>query len=230
MKRLILLALITVAAFGQPATKTWAGSTDWQEAAFTAVAVTGACDDTNTFPYSATGGNTDAPCRQRICIGRNDNGVVMALDWDGTWEDLGVPAGATVSTAQMTGLATKMHVWNAYCSSATLGPYALYNSTPTLEATLWSGRSPSAQEGSFTSEGSQSAQSVGTLTSSGATIKLRLSMTTSTGNNATAECSATFDDLGLSIAYTEGGSNHKRIIIVSWKTDADGKFWKKIWR
>ena len=215
MKRLLVLVLFASATLAQsPATKTWANSTDWQEGAFS-VSYTGACDSTNTFPYSATGGNTDAACRQRICIGRNDNGVIANLTWAGTWETLGVPPGSIVSTVQMTDIATKMHAWNV-CNSATLGPYALYTSADALVATLWTGRSPTAIEGSFTAEGSQSAQSVGSLTASDASIKLVLSMTTATGNNAAAERSATFDDFDISIAYSGASGAAKRRIIVTW--------------
>ena len=214
MRRLLSIAALLATAsllFALTELETWADSTQWNTP-WTFVPPGTACDTTNDWNYSATGGNTDGPCRIRTCVGRNDTSTGGHIDWTGTWEDLGVSAGNTVSTVQMTDVATKSLTWNV-CDAMTIGPFELRDSADALVSTLWAGRSPTAAEGSFTAEGSQAAQSVGTLTASNASIELWLNSSHDTGNDSVAECSLVVDDLDISIEHAAAAGRNNRVII-----------------
>jgi len=177
--------------------KTWAGSewdADWTS---TDDGGTGNCDSTDTFDYSTSNGNP-SDNRTRLCVGRNDDSN-RYLVWSGTWETLGVTAGFTVSTVQMLDIDTKF-LTDTVCDDVVFGPLELRNSGGTLVATLWSGRTSTTEEASFTAEGSQTAQSVGSLTASNASIQIWLHGRNDTGNNAAATCTSIFDNLDIRIS------------------------------
>jgi len=221
MKKIFAISILlsmAVLLFALTETETWAG-TEWNTP-WTFVADVGACDSTNTWDYSATGGNPDN-CRIRVCIGKNDNAIEGHIEWTGTWEDLGVPSGNTVSTVQMTDVDTIAHAYSV-CDQLDIGEFTLRNSSDVLVATMWAGRTPSGQEGSWTSEGSQSAQSVGGLTAGNSSIELWFQGFHNTGNNAAAECSFKIDNLDISIEHTatSGATQHR--IFVTWKQGENG--------
>lgn len=215
--KLVLGAILAATLFATDLNYTWA-NTEWNTP-WTAVADYGACDTQNDFDYQTTGGNPDY-FRRRWCVGRNDNNILMHAEWTGTWETLGVPSGNTVSTIQMTDVDTKMITWNV-CDATDMGPFELRDSSDTLVATLWSGRSPTAAEGSWTSEGSQSAQSVGSLTASSSSIELWFRSLTNTGNNSSAECTFGIDNLDITVVHTSPPSTTVNKLLITF--DGQGR-------
>jgi hypothetical protein len=211
------LVLLAVPSFAADVDKTWAGA-EWNTT-WTDVSNSGACDTTNQFVYSATNGNPDN-CRIATCLGRNDVSSRHS-EWAGTWEGLGVTAGWTVSTVQHLDTDTKL-LTDTGCDSIVFGPLELRDSSNNLVATLWSGRTATTQEESFTAEGSDSAQSVGSLTASNSNIELWFNVTMDIANAANQTCVGVIDNLDLRIVASS--YNRKRAIIVGSRFDRGG--WK----
>jgi len=176
---------------------TWAG-TEWNTT-WTDVSNSGACDTVNTFGYVTTDGNP-TNCRKQTCTGRNDI-ASRHSEWAGTWESLGVTAGWTITTVQMLDIDTKL-LTDTGCDSATMGPLELHNSADVLVATLWVGRTVTAAEGSFNAAGSQTAQSVGSLTASNSNIELWLNGSLDIANSVAQSCVTVFDNLDIRIVAT----------------------------
>lgn len=185
---------------------------EWTDTDWTYVEVLNTCTTTGEFAYSATGGN---PTHQRVsnCTSKSDE-LDAHVDWTGTWEDLGVTSGDVVSTIQMTGLDTYCTTYYV-CLTMTMGPLQLRDSGDSLVATLWTGRTATEADADWVAEGSQSAQSVGSLTASNSSIELWLTTKNYTGNDNAASCIAGFDNLALSIEHTTPASVIPRRIIVT---------------
>lgn len=202
LKKTFVLLFLSSTLFATDYDYTWAG-TEWNTP-WTDYALAGSCDDVNTFSYDSANGNPTYS-RNRYCQGRNDNNITRYIEWSGTWEDLGVTPGDTVSTVQMLDLDTKL-LTDTNCSNFIFGPFELRDSIDTLVATLWTGRQTDTAEGSFTAEGAQSAQSVGSLSASDSTIHLRIVGLTQVGNSNGSICEGVFDNLDIRIVAAGGTS------------------------
>jgi hypothetical protein len=193
---------------------TWAGAewnTTWADAD-----IGTDCDTTNSFVYSATGGNT-GNCRIATCTGRNDVGQRESV-WAGTWETLGVTAGWTVSTVQFLDMDTQLTT-DTGCDSAVFGPVILTNSADTVIGTMWEGRTATTQEAGWTAEGADPAISVGASSASNSSIKIRIKSTLDIANSTAQSCVATYDNLDIRIV----ASSYTRKRVYNIGMNMDGK-------
>ena len=154
-----------------------------------------------TMSYDSGVGNPSGSLKTRI-IDRNSVGTSY-WEWSGTWESLGVPSGSTVSQVRLFGAHNRCTEY-VTVDAASIGPISIYDSTGTvLIATLWSGRSVTGVEGSWTSVSTQTYQSIGSSYQASTTsIRLRLYNTLDLGNNASAACSVYDDTISIDIDYT----------------------------
>lgn len=157
-------------------------------------------------------------CRQSTAVGNPANSteclcdtasstITMHWEWTGTWETLGVPAGATVSTIQHVDSDTLADLRN--CTSVAFLGLELRDSSNTLVSTLWAGRTATVDETVWTAEGSDTAQSVGSLTASNSNIELwwRVTLTVSSGAGSDF-CRGYVDNLDLAVEYTPAASGN----------------------
>jgi len=122
--------------------------------------------------------------------------------WTGTWEDLGIPAGSTVTQIRLDGGYTKVTAWNVV-DSVTIGPYKLKDSGGVDQATLWNGRTPTGTDSDWVAISAQTDQNVpSALQASNSTIKLYLERTIDLGNNKNAQATFYEDQLSFVITYT----------------------------
>jgi hypothetical protein len=154
----------------------------------------------STLSYDSGTGNPVGALKSRI-LGRNkvnDN----YWEWAGTWEDLGVPAGGTVTQIRVNAGYTQCTEYNV-ADPFTVGPYELRDSGGTLIATLWSGRTGTAVDGSWVSISAQADQNVTAGNqASNTTIKLRLNNHLDNGNDGAAAISVYDDEVSYVITYT----------------------------
>jgi len=155
----------------------------------------------STLSHDAATGNPQGALRSRI-YGRKAGPDANYWEWTGTWEDLGVPSGGTVTQIRVNAGYTRCTEYNVGIGF-TVGPYELRENGGTLIATLWSGRSGTAVDGIWESIGVQADQAVTAGNQpSGTTIKLRLNNTLEAGNNASAAVTTYDDEVALVITYT----------------------------
>lgn len=179
-------------------TKTFSFSVDLESFSFTS-------GGKSVGTRSTTVGNPAASL-DTISTGRNNADTSYWL-WSGTWEDLGVPSGSTVTAIRLNGVDSKTRAWNVV-DAVTIGPYQLRDSSGVSQATLWAGRNPTGLEGSWVSTGAQSDQSVpSALQSSGSTIQLYLERTIDTGNNSAASAAFNEDNISFVITYQVAAQN-----------------------
>jgi len=122
--------------------------------------------------------------------------------WTGTWEDLGIPAGSTVTQIRLDAGYTKVTAWNVV-DSVTIGPYKLKDSGGVDQATLWTGRTPTGADSDWVAISAQTDQNVpSALQASNSTIKLYLERTIDLGNDKNAQATIYEDQLSFVITYT----------------------------
>lgn len=214
----MLTRLLAVALFccglllADTTTETWDDSewnSDW-----TGNIISATCDTSYALAYTTSNCHDgDGHCFYGICVGRND-ALSGRAEWSGTWETLGVDVGHTVSTVQMTDAETRCVTYST-CAESTIGPFELRDSGDSLVATLWSGRTASGAEGDYTTEGSQSAQSCGSVCASSSSIQLWIGWVLDTANNASATCDFYIDELDISIEHTAPPSNYLNRMMIT---------------
>jgi hypothetical protein len=175
-----------------------------------------------TLPYTAEGGSWDATlgnastsksiiatdssgqagdtanCPQLDTAGKNKTSANY-WEWSGTWEDLGVPAGATVQEVNLAYYWKCLTYTTGATGSTATGPAELRDSAGTLRNTFstslgftttsaWANRAGTNQTG---------------LTDASSTsIKLRVNNNTSTGNSTSADVKLLTDYVVVTIIYS----------------------------
>lgn len=170
---------------------------------------TGGNADT-TLDWSSVGGNPGGCASSRI-FGRNKS-ADPTWDWDGTWEDLGVPAGATVTHAQ---------IWCDWrCSEWNVGNTLtefLYAAISDAAASVISQANGSAVSGTTAYEtiaGSQGAVAAGNGDSTDA-VNIGVDLYLRNGNNASAAVTLLFDNVVVEVTYTQGGTTYTKTVLVT---------------
>ena len=216
MRKILYTSILLIAAalllFADTTTETWTDTADW--ATFTCSDTTDNCDVTSSCAENTTADcDTGDSCWETYCEGRSDE-KLGHTEWTGAWTDFGVTAGHTVSTVQMTDVRTRFDSYST-CNVATAGPYELRNSSDTLVSTLWTGRTASGSEGSYTSEGSQSAQGCGSICAAASSIELWFGYDLQTGNDMNANCGYLLDELDISIEHAVVAAADRHRIMVT---------------
>jgi len=129
--------------------------------------------------------------------GRNRTDGTPYWEWSGTWEDLGVPSGSTVTAVNLD-YDWKCSVYSTGASS-TYGPAELRDSGGSLLATI-------STSGSFTSTTSWATKAgtnqTGLSQASNTSIKLRIGAKPCTGNSINGQVILLFDWVTVTITYS----------------------------
>lgn len=152
--------------------------------------------------YSSSVGNPAGSLQTRT-TGRNRSRTMSWWDWTGTWQQLGVPAGSTVTAIQLTGAQTRCSEYNVGAASI-IGPYELRDGGGgTLLGTLWGGRTVTSATTAWTATTAQAAVSVPAgYQDASSTIRIRLADQQATANNNSAAVTSHDDQVSLLITYT----------------------------
>jgi len=122
--------------------------------------------------------------------------------WSGTWEDLGVPTGSTVTHIRLDSGYTQVTKYSRV-DSVSIGPYKLQSSDGNDQATLWAGRNPTAVDSSWQAINQQSDQSVpSALQNSASSIKLYLERFIDLANGSGTGATFYEDELNFVVTYT----------------------------
>jgi hypothetical protein len=121
-------------------------------------------------------------------------------EWTGTWEQLGVPAGATVKAVNL-GFDWRCDIYSTGAASA-VGPAELRSETGTLRRTFSTSLAYSATSEWATREG---ANQTGLSDSASTKIKLRLNAVPKTGASGTADNRVLMDWVVVTIEYSVAG-------------------------
>lgn len=155
-----------------------------------------------TLAYSSTVGNPPGSLEAKT-INKNQVALENWWEWTGTWESLGVPAGAIVTSVRLMSASTRCSSRSSHATITQIGPYELRDSASALVGTLWAGRTASAAETAWVATATQTAVAVPSHTS-GTTVKIRLADTIATGGGGGSANVAMHDDqLSLEVTYTE---------------------------
>ncbi len=188
---LSLLLLLVIPVSAATVTKTWT----FASGAETFVSSTGA---QSTAAWDGTTGNPAGALYTRI-NGRNVSNANY-WEWTGTFENMGVPAGATVTGIQLVGGYTRCTVYNRGAPS-TAGPWELRDNTgATVLATLYGGRTFTGTDPSWVAA-SGTLQPLSSLPSA-TSVLLRLNNTLSTSFSRRAEVRLYDDQVSVRITYT----------------------------
>lgn len=155
----------------------------------------------STLIWSSSVGNPAGSLESSVS-GRNKTDADY-WEWTGTWEQLGVPVGATVTSVRLTSASNRLST-QTHPSTTTIGPYDLRDSSGvTVIGTLWAGRSATTQEAAWTTVGAQSPIDTTAYQASNTTIKIRLADTVASGNNNSANTKAHDDQVSIEMTYTD---------------------------
>ena len=159
-----------------------------------------------TLTYDGAEGNPAGSLETDV-LGRNKAGISY-WEWVGTWEDLGIPTGDTVTQVQLANGDSRCTLFN-FVDAASIGPYEIWDSTGTvLIATLWTGRTITGVEGSYVSVGPITYQTVSsTYEASNTSIRIRIYTDIDLDNNAAAQLTLYEDNVNINVDYDEAGGN-----------------------
>ena len=177
--------------------KTWAflaGAESWTW-------TTGSSDSTGAWDGAI--GNPLGSLSDRI-YGRNKGADTNYCQISGTWTDLfGVPAGTTVTGAQLTGGYAKCTVYNV-AHNCTRGLVQIRDSADTtVVATLRAASSFTATDADWVATTGTN-QSIGaTYQPAATTVRVRWTDVLDTGNDGAAEVKNYFDGIGVTVTYVQ---------------------------
>lgn len=170
---------------------------------------TGGTADT-TLGWSSTGGNTGGCISSRI-FGRNKS-ADPAWDWNGTWADLGVPTGATVTHAQIW-CDWRCSEWNVG-NNQTQFRYAAILDLAASVISQADGSTVSGTTSYATISGSQGAVAAGNGDPTDA-VNISVDVYLRSGNNASAAVTLLFDNVLVEVTYTEAGQTHTKSVLIA---------------
>ena len=154
----------------------------------------------SVLTYDSVIGNPSGSLKT-TSLGRN-NVDISNWTWTGTWEDLGAPAGSTITDMRIESGYTYISTWNV-ADSATIGPYKIKDGLDIDQAALWSGRTVSTGvDGDWVLIPQQADQVIpAAIQASNSAIKLYLERSIDLGNDKTAEVTLYEDELSFIITY-----------------------------
>ena len=173
-------------------------------------AVSGGTADT-TLGWSSTGGNTGGCLSSRI-FGRNKSADPHWY-YLGTWEDMGVPAGATVTHIQLLGFDWSCSEWNVGGNTTQIRVAALYDSAGTTLITALSTSEPTVSGTTSYANISGAQQAVGASYQAANTqVQLWADLYLRTANNASAAVTLLMDNFSVEITYTTPGTDYTETV------------------
>lgn len=161
--------------------------------------------------YSTTAGVGGSGAVQVVGSGAATYNAIARLRT--TWEDLGVPLGATVSAVEGS-IASQVSAYNSV-SSATTGGVVLkdggdrHDLTTTI-GTLIPNRAVSATDAAFVTSTGTALSITGQQGDSGAPIWIEVNVGYAQGSSKPSKYTATVDDLDLKVTYTASGTTYTR--------------------
>lgn len=148
-----------------------------------------------TLSWDGTVGNPAGSLKARTA-GKNKNGA-STWTWTGTWEDLGVPAGSTVTGVTGASMQSRCTEYSTGASS-TSGPVTLTDGATTI--TLSSQRTGiTATSGSWTT--TNGVDATGLSLPSSDTISITIAVAPNTGNSTSAAVTLYQDTIAATVTY-----------------------------
>jgi len=182
-------------------------------------AVSGGTADT-TLGWSSTDGNTGGCLSSRL-FGRNKSADPHWY-YLGTWEDMGVPAGATVTHIQLLGFDWRCSEWDVGNTATQIRTTSLYDSAGTTLITALSTSEPTVSGITTYASISGAQQAVGASYQAANTqVQLWYDLYLGTGNNASATVTVLMDNFSVEITYTEAGASYTHTVNDSITTSDD---------
>lgn len=154
-----------------------------------------------TASWQSGDGSPASGCIQFRIAGKNKSDTPY-YEWTGTWEDLGVTAGDTVSevgTSPDNDYNWKCSEYNVGAASET-GAFEIRDSGGTLIGTFSAALGFSSTTAWATRNGS--AVTISPASASTTTIKLRLNASLNTGNNNSAAVTLRWDEVKITITHS----------------------------
>src|SRR5919198_673309 len=154
----------------------------------------------STLVWQAADGSPAAGSLEARTSGSNKSDTnVWSIDR--TWEQLGVPAGSTVTAVQLRTIRERTSEFTN--GAGTSWSVQLRNTGGATQATLLSAQSEAALEAAWSGDLSGTAQSVpAALQPSGTTVRFAIDATMGTGSGSSSAVTLRWDHVGLSITYT----------------------------
>ena len=152
-----------------------------------------------TGVWSSTLGNTGG-CWKFDSVGRN-NSDLSYIELQTTWEDLGVPSGATINQIITSSIDWRCDVANV-SDSYTIGALEILDNTLISQATLFSGQSGSGVTSYASKTGTSNVAIPSAIQASSTTIYLRFNTSLVNGNDKNAETDLLIDNLSFTIDYS----------------------------
>jgi hypothetical protein len=155
-----------------------------------------------TLGWSASGGNTGGCISSRI-FGRNKSADPHWY-YVGTWEDMGVPAGATVTNIQLLGFDWRCSEWNVGDNTTQQRLSYLYDSGGTVQIAQLSTDEPTVSGTTAYATISGTIQTVGaSYQASNTSVQLYSDIYLRNANNDSAAVTLLMDNFSVEITYTE---------------------------
>jgi hypothetical protein len=162
-------------------------------------ASTGGTADT-TLGWVASGGNTGGCLSSRI-FGRNKSADPLWF-YEGTWESMGVPTGATVTNIKLLGFDWRCSEWNVGNTTTQIRASLLMNSDATVQIAQLSTNEPTVSGTTTYAAITGTIQSVGaSYQASNTTVRLRFDIYLRSANNASAAVTLLMDNFSVEITY-----------------------------
>jgi len=161
----------------------------------------GSAGAASTLAWNGAAGNPLGSLKSRILGKTKSNSNYW--EWTGTWEALGVPAGATVTAIRVNAASTRCMEYTGGASSS-IGPYTLRDSGGTQQASLWAGRTVTATDSGWVDVSALADQSVpSAMQASNTSVKLRLANALATSSSSTSNAVSIYDDeVSIVITYS----------------------------
>jgi len=152
--------------------------------------------------WDGTTGNPAGALKSTVS-GSGKSGTAITWTWSGSWTGLGVPAGATVLNATLSGLDTRVTAYTGGTASS-FGQLQLQDGAGTSQGALWAGRNFSAVDAAWVAAGSQTALAVPAgIGDASSSIRLQQVITlATTGGGSGKIVTAYLDNLVLRIDYS----------------------------
>ena len=173
-------------------------------------AVSGGTADT-TLGWASTGGNTGGCLSSRL-FGRNKSADPHWY-YAGTWEDMGVPAGATVTHIRLIGFDWRCSEWNVGNTTTQVRLSYLYDSAGTTLINELSTNAPTVSGTTSYATISGTVQAVGSAyQASNTSVQLWWDIYLRTANNASAAVTLLMDNFSIEITYTTPGTAYTETV------------------
>jgi len=158
------------------------------------------------YAHNASTGNPGAGCVSVSLSSKNENPGDTYMDWIGTWEEIGVPSGHTVSeigSGSLNDYHWRCRQYDTVGSNIHVGPFQFYDTGGNLKGTFSTELAAPAGVTTWTTQNGQAIAVPSSMNGSTQQLALRFTVGTQTGNSNSAVIEFLIDEIKLQITYAE---------------------------